>query len=334
MSPGLRKLRGIETAMTSPAILKDYRLTFAVGGGANIVPKRGYEVHGVLMELKTQKDWDTLEAFEVSYDFTLVDVYTYGEEKCYQARAFVMDGDEFGNEHLPTDKLPQERFLRIIATGMRHHGIDEDYIENEVMNCPYIPMRKPSEYLRFPDAAKIKSIPESKYLKHADARNWFAVGRRVFYVPERDEKNKMVQWLNKSYFGKLDVTWSVSRTLYDPDLPECSCIEELTDLHHAWCENMLVDYFAQSELKGTVMVGLLTKDEGNRGCKIAGLVKKLKTRRGSHQAQEILSTRSQRRGSKFLEPFISDSTSITCSSSAPLTQRELSPDQTQLQSRR
>jgi gamma-glutamylcyclotransferase (GGCT)/AIG2-like uncharacterized protein YtfP len=263
VSPGLRELRGIETLMTAPAVLNDYRITFAVAGAANIVIARGYEVHGVLMEL-SQKDWDVLTSYETGYDYTEVDVWTYGDEtKFYRARVFIMDSDRVGNEKLPSDRLPQERFLRIIASGMRHHGVDEDYIENEVMNCPYIPKRKPEEYLRFPTISdKIKTIPVHKYLKHASKKNWFAIGDRVFCIPAKSlvEDHPFVTWLKRSYIGHLDVTWTVTRTLYDPDLPKCAFIDDLTEIHHAWCENMMVDYFAQADVGGVQMIGELLHD--------------------------------------------------------------------------
>ena len=270
VSPGLRELRGIETTMTAPAVLNDYRLTFAVAGAANIIEKRGWEVHGVLMEL-SPKDWDILKSYEAGWEYTLVDVWTYGEDtRCYQARVFIMESDNLRNEELPSDRLPQERFLRVIASGMRHHGVDEDYIENEVMNCPYIPKRKPEEYLKFPSIdddmesfSYAKTIPISKYLKQATKRNWFAIGDRVFSIPGQSLKDDhpFVKWLRMSYIGHLDVTWTVSRTLYDPDLPKCASIDELTDVHHAWCENMMVDYFAQADVTGVKMIGHLIQED-------------------------------------------------------------------------
>ena len=324
-SPGLRELRGIETIMTAPAVLNDYRLTFAVAGAPNIIEKRGWEVHGVLMQL-SQKDWDILKEKEAGYDYTLVDVWTYGDQtRCYRARAFIMNANNLKNEELPSDRLPQERFLRIIASGMRHHGVDEDYIENEVMNCPYIPSRKPEEYLRFPSvedddhpSLRVKTIPVQKYLKQASKKKWFAIGDRVFCIrSEIEEDHPFVMWLRSSFIGHLDVTWTVSRSLFDPDLPRCASNDELTEEHHTWCENMLVDYFSQADISDVMMIGRLSKDNetssssGRRGSSknvrqlmssCTALMKKIKHRKSITGSNELDSSRSSKSRIKSREP--------------------------------
>lgn len=75
VNPVSRSRRDVETVMEKPAVLNDYRLTFAYGGAGNILKKRGWAVHGVLMECKSEKDWQLLEAFDAGYDCINVDVW-------------------------------------------------------------------------------------------------------------------------------------------------------------------------------------------------------------------------------------------------------------------
>jgi hypothetical protein len=47
-------------------------------------------------------------------------VYPYGSDDPLKVNIFVMEGFESENAKLPTEKLPQKRYVRVIATGMRH----------------------------------------------------------------------------------------------------------------------------------------------------------------------------------------------------------------------
>ena len=53
------------------------------------------------------------------------------------------------------DRLPQERYLRVIADGMESYGVDQGYIQEEIMGVPYIPNRTPQKsFLQIPSLAK------------------------------------------------------------------------------------------------------------------------------------------------------------------------------------
>ena len=221
------------------------------------------------MECKREEDWQKLRSYDTGFDYTVVDVWTYGggETKCYRARVFIYDWNKLENDNLPTDKLPQERLLRSIASGMRHHGVDEEYIENEIMQVPYIPARKREDYLQFPakeGSLRIKLISEAKYIKEANRKSWFAIGRRVFRIPNFDKEGDAFRvWVQDKLVARLDVTWTVSRTLFEPYLPRCDTPEELTALHHSWCEDMMVDYFAQADLVGVEIIGMLESEDSS-----------------------------------------------------------------------
>ena len=48
------------------------------------------------------------------------------------------------------DKLPQERYLRLIADGMRKYKIDPEYIEDQIMGVDFEPTVKPENYKTVP----------------------------------------------------------------------------------------------------------------------------------------------------------------------------------------
>jgi hypothetical protein len=65
--------------------------------------------------------------------------------------------------------MPQERYLKLIADGLRAHEIDEGYINDEILVVPFIKKERDGKYHTFPlvnsikDANKIPKIPFSKY---------------------------------------------------------------------------------------------------------------------------------------------------------------------------
>lgn len=257
VNPVSRSRRNVETVMEKPAVLNDFRLTFAYGGAGNILKKRGWAVHGVLMECKTKKDWDIIEEFDSGYACITVDVYPYGSDDPIQARVFVMSLDEDDNAKLPTERLPQERYVRIIAEGMRFHGLDDEYIDYQIMNVPYIPNRKPAEYLRFPvnkgSKKQLKQLSCQSYTKKAKQNDWLRIGNRVIQIGEHDPQSAFVQWAKSQLVGQEDCTWVLMQTLYDPDLPVCESEEDLTSLHRLWAENQLMEKFEQADLGGAVV---------------------------------------------------------------------------------
>lgn len=161
----VRKRRDICVGEMQAAYLPDYRLTFAIGGLANIVPRIGYEVHGLLMKLATAQDWERLLSFDAGStpSFHNVIPYKYAdpeerregdpreEGEPIQARFVEFTGqveDEFLD--LPIETLPQCRYLELIAKGMAQYGVDEDFIDCQIMATPFEPKRPPEEYRKIP----------------------------------------------------------------------------------------------------------------------------------------------------------------------------------------
>ena len=293
VNPTSRKRRGITTCQSQAASLPDYRLTFAYGGAANICKAKGWEVHGILMRCASSKDFEVLSAFDTGYDCIQVNVIPYsdywdecsddteeGHTKCgylnplrgkrpVKANVFVMRRDENENSDLPMDKLPQERYLRVIASGMRSYGIDESYLEDQIMGVPYIPNRKPDEYLRFPMASKIEATMTlvewekecQRRLQKADAEKQnllvFRLGSTVIQVDDNhDPENPFCVWVRGRLVGPQDSTWVIIQTLFDPDLPLINCANEVTSVHQSWAENQMMEKFEQAGIHAEAILQL------------------------------------------------------------------------------
>lgn len=293
VNPVSRKRRGVETVSEQPAVLTDYRLTFGCGGAANIVHKCGWDVHGVLMKCKSDKDWQILKDFDAGYDCTKVSVmpyspggpaeaaddYSYDDEgnddhhQPIEAYVFVMGRNEEDKRKVPLDRLPQERYVRIIASGMRHHGVDEDYVQYQILNVNYLPDRKPEDYLQFPpletQTKKLQHITTKEYEKKAKDRNWFSIGDRVIQVGKHDESSAFMGWAQHQIIGRQDCTFTILQTLYDPDLPECEGPDSVTEVHRAWAENQMVDKFDQADVPANFVYRLRksSNDDGLVGQK-------------------------------------------------------------------
>ena len=154
----VRQRRGIHVTSIQAAYLPDFRLTFAIGGMANIVPRHGYEVHGLLMTLASLADWNALQKFDAGSTPSRHTVIPYKGNWVDDAlppvenvRFVEFDGqveDEFLDS--PIEVLPQSRYLELITQAMRKYGVDNDYIEDNILAVPYIPKRTPEEYHRIP----------------------------------------------------------------------------------------------------------------------------------------------------------------------------------------
>jgi len=187
--PMVRHRRGARCRNEQAAVLRDHRLTFAVGGLASVIQQTGYDVHGVIMECCSKEDWEKLQAYEAGYVPAQVQVYPYptatdatgkrgsGDEsdlpvldlptttgsnlddssscssssQYITARIFVIHETDVSAEQNKTiERLPREGYLRLMATGMAKYDGDEVYINDHIMSVPFKPVCKPEDYATFP----------------------------------------------------------------------------------------------------------------------------------------------------------------------------------------
>jgi len=372
VNPIARQRRGINTDEAQGALLPNYRLSFSTSGVATISPKTGWEVYGVVMKCCTRRDWNLLEAFDAGYDCVEVDVYplkstcssgaeyedveddedsesaaeedegfSKTEKNPIRARVFVMSKSKQDERAegavVASDNTPQERYLKVVASGLKAYGIDEDYILDEIMSIPFIPDRKPENYLRFPPAKGCNSCRNStnsanvkfpclsvhawnkechKRLNKA-ARSkrpyerdliLFRLGDRAIQVDGVDASlcNPFCKWLRRNVQGPQDSTWVVVQTLFDPDLPMIASAEEITSVHQSWAENQMMERFQQSGLKATAIyrIDLENSDDDSVVAKKSGILHSV-----MYSMQNSFSTRSTRTGSDSRGPGSTVSTS-------------------------
>lgn len=289
----VRRRRGIETAKIQAAYLPDYRLTFAFGGNANIVSKVGYEVHGLLMKLKSHEDWEKLRDFEAGNTPTIRTVVPYHTSYCDNdshngdshnadcdfaakdtppnaVQAFLIEMPNNVDDTLleaPIERLPQERYLKLIAEGMRQYQVDEDYIIDQIETCPFIPKRNPADYFTFPVAKKVRKISLARYqklcqrAKEVEGDLYFCLGRQVFRLGEHDPANPLATWFETHGHGKICCTYMVHLTVVDPEIPFLDDPTEVTPLHIAWAENHLVEVVEQYGLSANRVYELVDKED-------------------------------------------------------------------------
>lgn len=75
VNPIARQRRGVSTDEAHAALLPNYRLAFSIAGVANIEPKTGWEVYGIVMKCSSVEDWNILKDFDAGYDCMEVDVF-------------------------------------------------------------------------------------------------------------------------------------------------------------------------------------------------------------------------------------------------------------------
>jgi hypothetical protein len=294
----VRQRREIETSEIQAAYVSEYRLTFAFGGNANIVKKVGFQVHGLLMKLKSPADWEKIKKFEAGNEPQVRTVVPYSAMAAQQNQSDNdNDIDDIDNDNdndndedshnadedffapqlkgtiqayliempgnvedtlldAPIERLPQERYLKLIAQGMRQHGVDEDYVTDHIEACPFIPSRTPSEYFTFPVAKKVPIISFMHYQKLCDRAKveedvYFCLGRRVFRLGEHDAANPLAKWFEAHGHGKPCCTYMTHLTVVDPNIPLLHDAKDVTPLHIAWAENHLVEVIQQYGMSAT-----------------------------------------------------------------------------------
>ena len=302
VNPIVRQRRGVHTIQEQAAILPEYRLTFAFGGVASVVPQRGYDVHGIVMKCQSAADWDKIQQFEAGYYAQPVQVYGYNDNDNddsdsdaggpvpIQAYVLIMlDYDESKLEKIPIEKLPQERYLRLLVDGMRRYGLDEDYIQDQILAVPFVPSRKPSQYQTFP--AKSTPLPKITYERYQrlcqDDHNatttpttptglhnhhnnkqqpntdnlYFIVGHYVILIGEHDPHHPGTMWFRENGLGQPDVTFVLHQTVVDPDIPFCATADEITASTQAWAENHLVEFISQCGFSAQRVMELSQEEE-------------------------------------------------------------------------
>ncbi len=268
INPIVRRRRGVLTFHDLAAILPDYRLMFTCGGGVNVVPQRGYQVQGVLLRFPTAADWAKFQAFDAGYDVAKVKVYPFDtSEEPVTAYMFLMKGHDYSSSNTKDDLKyrPQERYLNLMASGMREYSFDEDYIDDNIMSVPYVPKTKPEAYKTFPQTHSV--LPKITMERYQDrlcrqkrcSDIYFVVGSKIIRVVSQEVSNPCSIWLRARVHGLGDSTLTLHQTVVDLDLPMVNTQEEITPQHVAWAENHYVEWLDQSDMSGMAVFRLVSE---------------------------------------------------------------------------
>ena len=269
VNPIVRQRQHVQVSNERAAILPEYRITFVVGGIANVVPGHGCEVHGILMRFDSPEGWESYRDQNAgSNKVLLVNVHPYDEpDRPIRSNVFVQEGLDVNND-TPIETPAQERYLKLIAQGLRQYKADEEYIEYQIMSVPFVPSRKPADYLKFPCKTKDeKSLPSISFTKYeklcqdSSKKYHFVIGEFVFEMPVDNPQNPGAQWVLSQCHGKRDATWYMYNLLVDPDVPVVSCESELTQEHTRWAEDMSVEFLNKCNLSVTKCYRLVNDDE-------------------------------------------------------------------------
>ncbi|KAG7343644.1 hypothetical protein IV203_021652 [Nitzschia inconspicua] len=277
--PLVRHRRGVPIASVEAAVLYEHRLTFQHGGLVHAQPQqRGYQVYGVLLNFDSIQEWQTFAAFdEGAYRITTKQVYSLKTDRQVTAYTFVMDiGIDDGQS---AEALPQERYLHLMAEGLKQLGDDipQDYIDDELFAVPYNPKTK--DYRSFPQEQDVlQTISQKRYQRLCRSCNqhessYFIIGRKVIklFLPTNSAKEKndtrhcctnpCAKWIQSRFHGKPDGTLFLHQTVVDPELSMVDTVQELTHQHFSWAEHYMVEYLEQGGLSAKVAYYLEPKKQ-------------------------------------------------------------------------
>jgi hypothetical protein len=280
-NPKSRARRKIEGVNFWPALLPNHRIDFSNAGAASVVEtgtsKDGGAtssvsaalslsdegVHGVLMEFSAEEMWERTQKSEKGYNLKQVWVYPYRQDreedqphessflKPVLANVFYFSGKAAGCEG-----IPQERYLKVISDGMRHHNVCSDYIHRRILSAKCTPVRKPCDYLLLPrDAEPLPTITYHDYVHRAiTCTKCFLLGDAIVdLVGDLPEENApLMKFLTQMFIGKRDILPHLKEIFYDPDVmdPDTGyCFTQDSFSWQKWAENQLSDIFNSSNLQ-------------------------------------------------------------------------------------
>jgi len=157
------------------------------------------------------------------------------------------------------DKLgrPEERYIKIISQGMRQYGVDESYIQKTIIEeSNFVPSLGPKDFRKCHQISpSLPDVTWEEYQAQCQEQWCFVLDNRIFQLDKNQNRHDkdhpshlILQWMEHNAFGQATATWKIWNTLVDPDMPECACEQELTDLHHAWAEHKLVEAFTKTKV--------------------------------------------------------------------------------------
>lgn len=192
-------------------------------------------------------------------------------------QAYAMTMKEYDESKLdsPIEQLPTERYLKLIANGMREYKVDEDYVMDQIMSVPYIPSCQPNDYRTIPFAKQrngsLPKISLAKYYKLCRKNSgkkdggdvYFVIHRHVIKLGPHDPQHPAAMWVKERLHGQRDATWINHQSTVEPSLPPAERLEDLTLAHHAWFENHAMEFARKSNLTLEKVYELIIDEDNN-----------------------------------------------------------------------
>merc|ERR1711936_945134 len=241
-------MRGIYPTESRAAVLNDYQLYFGMANGFAAARKKpSSELHGVVHRI-TSKELEVLDRIEAWYIRELVDVVPYQGNKMLptvKANVYVFDPKKVEiNPEQYAENPPEERYLEILMEGAKHFGLDKTFVKNNLENVKFVPRKCLSELRIFelPD----HPLPSSSFQK----------------MQEKDKENVDIVFLAlKNKILRFDLTgvrsahtfilkrdrgtrWGyeiASKYMYDPQFGVPAHVQDMTDDHYKYLEDMVLD---------------------------------------------------------------------------------------------
>jgi len=190
--------------------------------------------------------------------------------------------------------MPQERYLKLMTDGLRENDIDETYINDEILQVPYIAKERDAvpttasdeedhqpdgsgrKYRQFPLSQGMKKVPKisrEKYEKKSSCNGtknrddlYFVCGKKVLKLRQENDElgnsNACTRWIKELCHGRDDISFLVYQTFFDPDcdLPEITDELEITSEYERWAEHTLLLYLERGGLSAVHVYNLEEKD--------------------------------------------------------------------------
>jgi len=261
-------MRGIFPMESRAARLPGYKLLFGMANGFAAAEKvDGEEMHGVLHRI-TSKELAVLDKIEVMYIRELVEVVPYvGDEEYTPVQAYVYIFDPAKVVQNPdrfTDNPPAERYMDILKEGAKYFGLKKEFIEKKLENVQIIPRKSLQELRVF--KVPNEELPEwtLKEMKDKDKEDidvvYVGLQKKILRLNLKDLPNNSHTQILKRDRGTLWAYEIASKFMYDPKFGVPQTVEDMTDDHHRYVEDLILDSFISGELNNRWRIVALLKN--------------------------------------------------------------------------
>lgn len=253
INPTSMSLRNLKPLSSKPAVLTDFSLKFmGVSGMAFAVPAAGEHIDGVVHTM-TAEDMVALDKLEFSYDRHEGKAKLY-DDSVISCTVYVQKASGPSELMGSGEHPPQERYVDIIVRGMREFGVKQAAIDR-LLALEVQPRKTKDQFKRFtiPDGTPCWTKDEFEHQVKSGRLLDICNGVVTEVAGDRDKLPEVVL----ASLG-ADNTHRMSGLLYEPLYGLPSCLEEMSEEHRAWVEDLIVT--GQERMPGMFKVSATISD--------------------------------------------------------------------------